>query len=104
MKKILGVAAMAAAVTLSGCAMTPFQPGAIYTQQVLPVVAPNNAATSAKRGTGTATNILGLFAFGDGGIASAKKAAGISKVDSVDVTHFGLLGLFSTTTTAVCGE
>lgn len=104
MKKILAVAAMAAVVTLSGCAMVPFQPGTIYTQQVLPVDAPNNAATCAKRGTGMTTNILGLFAFGDGGVAGAKKSAGISKVDSVDITHFSILGLFSTTTTAVCGE
>jgi hypothetical protein len=89
---------------MSGCAMAPFQSGAIFSAQKMPVNAANNATSCSKKGTGTATNILGLIATGDASIATAKKSAGISKVDTVDVSHFGLLGLFGTTTVEVCGE
>jgi hypothetical protein len=65
-----------------------------FSSQKLPVDAPNNAVSCEKKGTGTSTNVLGLFAFGDASIASAKKTAGITKVDSVDVAHTGVLGLF----------
>ena len=104
MKKVHLIVPALAAALMSGCAVAPFQPGSIYSQQKMPVDAPNNATSCAKKGTGTATNVLGLFAFGDGSIASAKKSAGITKVDSVDVSHIGLLGIFGTTTTEVCGE
>ena len=104
MKKLIAVAAIAASTTLAGCAMAPFQPGALFTQQKIPVDAPNNATSCAKHGSGSATNILGLFAIGDASVGNAKKMAGISKIDTVDVTHTGILGLFSTTTTEVCGD
>ncbi|MFZ5757340.1 MAG: TRL-like family protein [Pseudomonadota bacterium] len=104
MKKVLSIAIVAAAATLAGCAAAPFQPGLLYTQQSLPLDASDEATKCAKTGTGTTTNILGLFATGDASIASAKKSAGITKVDTVDVSHTGILGLFSATTTKVCGE
>ncbi|MDM4769600.1 TRL-like family protein [Solimonas sp. SE-A11] len=97
-------AVLVGAALLSGCAAAPFQPGLLFSQQKIPVVAPNQATTCAKTGTGQATNILGLFAFGDASIATAKSSAGISKVDSVDISHTGILGLYSSTTIQVCGE
>ena len=104
MKKIGIVAVLAGAALLSGCAAAPFQPGLLFSQQKIPVVAPNQATSCAKTGPGTATNILGLIAIGDASIASAKKSAGITKVDSVDVSHTGILGLYGSTTVEVCGE
>ena len=104
MKKIGLVAILAGAALLSGCAAAPFQPGLLFSQQKIPVVAPNQAPGCAKQGTGKATNILGLIAFGDASIASAKKNAGITKVDTVDISHTGILGLFGSTTVEVCGE
>lgn len=104
MKKVFASALIASAITLTGCATAPFQPGLLYTGQKLPVDAENNATKCAKTGTGTATNILGLIAVGDASIASAKKSAGISKIDTVDVQHTAILGLFSTTVIEVCGE
>ena len=101
MKKI--IAGAFALVLLSGCAAAPFQPGLIYTGQKLPLEAPNQGQC-VKTGTSSVTNILGLFATGDASIAAAKKAGGITKVDSVDVSHSGFLTLYSRTTTEVCGE
>jgi outer membrane lipoprotein SlyB len=65
MKKVLIIAALAAAATLSGCAMTPYQPGVYFTKQKTPIDSPNNAMSCSKQGTATATNVLGAFAFGD---------------------------------------
>ena len=104
MSKAIFAATALSVSMLSGCAMTPFQSGSIYSAQKLPIDAPNIATSCGKKGTGTSTNILGLFAFGDASIASAKKSAGITKIDTVDVAHTGVLGLFSTTTVEVCGE
>lgn len=104
MKKIVAIAVVAAAATLSGCAAAPFQPGLLYTQQSLPLDASNQATSCAKTGTGSTVNILGLIATGDASISSAKKSAGITKVDTVDVKHVGILGLIGTTTVKVCGE
>lgn len=103
MKKIVAAAALASVTLLSGCAVTPFQSGLLYSQQTMPVDSPNNGKCS-KVGKGTSTNVLGLFAFGNAGIANAKKDAGITKVDSVDIFHTGILGIFGTTTVEVCGE
>lgn len=104
MKKIVSIAVVAAAATLAGCAAAPFQPGLLYTQQSLPVDASDEATKCVKTGSGSTVNILGLIATGDASIASAKKSAGITKVDTVDVNHVGILGLISTTTIKVCGE
>lgn len=104
MNKTIMAVAISCTAMISGCAISPFQPGLIYSQQKMPVVAPNHATTCAKKGIGTATNILGLFAFGDASVASAKKSAGISKVDSVDISHTGILSIFGMTSVEVCGE
>jgi hypothetical protein len=60
--KMRSIAAVAISVSfLSGCAMAPFQPGTLFSSQKLPVDAPNNAVSCEKKGTGTSTNVLGLF-------------------------------------------
>lgn len=104
MNKVFSAALIASALAMTGCATAPFQPGLLYTGQSLPVDAENNATSCAKKGTGTATNILGLIATGDASIATAKQNAGIKKIDTVDVQHTAILGLFSTTVIEVCGE
>jgi len=104
MKKVFSAALIASALAMTGCATAPFQPGLLYSGQSLPVDAENNATSCAKKGTGTATNLLGLIATGDASIATAKKNAGIKKIDTVDIQHTSILGLFSTTVIEVCGE
>lgn len=104
MKKVFSAALIASALAMTGCAMAPFQPGALYTGQKLPLSAENNATSCAKKGTGTATNVLGWVAVGDASIATAKQNGGITKIDTVDVKHTAVLGLFGVTVVEVCGE
>lgn len=96
--------AVVAATTLAGCAAAPYQGGVIYSGLTAPIDAPDNAPRCVKRGEATVTNILGLFSFGDAGVAAAKAHGGIQKISSVDVRFTQVLGLFSTSTTQVCGE
>ena len=104
MKKAILAATVAAAALLSGCAAAPYQHGFIYTNQSTPLDVRDNATACTKRGESSTTNILGLFAFGDAGLEAAKKAGGITKVGSVDMQQNSFFGIFSTSTTVVCGE
>ena len=101
MKKIIVAAALTA--SLSGCAIGPYQGGFLYTNMSVPVDVRDNAVGCDKKGESNAINILGLFASGDAGIEKAKASAGITKVGSVDVSFTQILGLFSKSTTKVCG-
>lgn len=101
-RKIAGVVVFAA--MLSGCALGTFPPGVLITSQKMPVTATSNGSSCAKKGTGSTMNLLGLFAFGDASIATAKEKAGISKIDTVDVSNASFLGIFTKTTVEVCGE
>ncbi|MCK0538011.1 TRL-like family protein [Alcanivorax quisquiliarum] len=104
MRNVGIIVLMACAVTLSGCAVHPFQSGLLFSQQKMPLDTPNQSTSCAKKGTGSSTNLLGLVAFGDASVASAKAEAGIRRVDSVDIAHTGLLGLVGVTSVEVCGE
>jgi hypothetical protein len=102
MKKIIVAGALS--LSLSGCALGPYQPGFLFSNMSAPIDVRDNAVACNKRGEATATNILGLVAMGDAGVAKAKAEAGITKVGNVDVKYTNILGLFSSSTTVVCGE
>lgn len=102
MKKIIVAAALTASLT--GCALGPYQGGFLYTNMSAPLDVRDNDVGCAKKGESNAMNILGLIGTGDAGIEKAKSSAGITKVGSVDVSFTHVLGLFSSTTTKVCGE
>lgn len=97
-------AAVVGVALISGCAAvrTPVS-GCIW----LDVTANDGNATTAsasKKGTATATSILGWIGQGDCSISAAAKAGGISKVAYVDYHSTNILGFFGTTTTIVYGE
>ena len=102
MKKMIVAAALA--VSLSGCAIGPYQGGFLYSDISAPLDVRDNAVGCAKKGTSSMTNILGLIGSGDAGIEQAKANGGITKVGSVDVHYTNILTLFTKTTTTVCGE
>lgn len=103
MKKLATIALIASAATLTGCA-TPYSGGIIYNDYDFPRAVRDNATDCAKRGESSMVNILGYFAVGDASVNAAKNDAGITKVGSVDTNFNSLLGIFSKTTTIVCGE
>ncbi len=77
--------------------------GAVYTGTTVPhSVTANKLGT--KVGSVKCTSILGIAAYGDAGINTAAKMAGIKKVSHVDVKTFSVLGLFTTQTYFVYGD
>lgn len=77
--------------------------GAVYTGTTVPHSVTDNKLGT-KVGSVKCTSILGIAAYGDAGINTAAKMAGIKKVSHVDVKTFSVLGLFTTQTYFVYGE
>lgn len=103
MRKLLGCLAIVA--LLSGCATTGMMSTTgfgLYTNHIEPVTA--TGETGSKHGKACTSNILGIVAMGDGSIAAAKRAGGISKVSAVDVEATNILGLYGTACTHVRGN
>lgn|SRR5690554_58393 len=104
MKKLLLTAIASGAILLTGCSAAPYQPGMLFSSLDAPVAVGNNAVNCSKEGKASANNILGLIGIGNASIAKAKENGGITTIGSVDYNYTSILGLFSTTTTKVCGE
>lgn len=108
------VLAVTAAVASSGCAANlypggPSVAGSLYTNVTDPAqnlsVAVDTSAHGTKRGTASASAILGLVATGDSSVNAAMKAGGIAKVHHVDHrVELILGGIYASTTTLVYGE
>jgi hypothetical protein len=58
----------------------------------------------AKTGESCATGILGIVAFGDATLASAKKAGGVTDVHSVEFGGMSILGIYTQGCTIVYGN
>lgn len=101
-KKLAFAALLGGTVALSGCA-APYGPGMIFSDMNAPITASSSTSCN-KTGESEMTNILGWIATGDASIDSAKKAAGISRVASVDYHFSNILGIIQVTTTKVCGS
>ena len=72
-----------------------------------PISRVDNSVTVTKRGTACVTNVLGLAAFGDSSIETAKKEGDIKNVAYVDRTYDGFmiyLPLFQKGCTVVKGN
>lgn len=106
MKKIILVLTVVTATFIS-CAMTGAYSatgaGSIFTSITEPV-SNSAAATGNKKGEACNSNILGLFATGDGSIIAARQNGGITKVATVDRKILNVLFLFGQTCTIVTGE
>ena len=90
---------------LSGCAtaQAPVN-GGLYTDTTAPVSATSSDASNLKRGTASATSILGIVATGDAGIQKAAEEAGITEIHHVDYQTSSILGLYAKYTVVVYGE
>lgn len=103
-KAILLASAIAAAASLSGCAVvgTPLS-GVVYTNMNYPITATTSEQGS-KTGEASASSILGIIATGDASVAAAAKNGGITKIKTVDVKTSNILGIYATYTVVVTGE
>ncbi|MCF0222666.1 MAG: hypothetical protein HUK20_00205 [Fibrobacter sp.] len=105
MKKLIIAAALVGmAVSFEGCAMasTPLS-GVVVTNVNYGVAATSNE-NSTKEGRASASSILGIIATGDASIAAAARNGGITKIHTVDVEAFSVLGIYATHTVIVRGE
>lgn len=89
---------------LTGCAgnLSPVGYGLI-TNVKGPIIATENV-TGSKQGEACAHNILGLAAFGDASIATAKKKANITRVSTADYASNGFYPFVGQTCVIVTGE
>ena len=90
---------------MSGCAYVVKQPvtGFIYSE-VKDGMLTNEGTGMSKKGTATATSILGWVATGDASISAAMKNGGITKVHHVDFESTSIIGIYATYTVVVYGE
>ncbi|MDD7472795.1 MAG: TRL-like family protein [Bdellovibrionota bacterium] len=99
MKKLLLVLIL----ILAGCA-TSAPMGMVYTEVKLPVNVTSNGQAYARTGVAECKSILGLVAFGDCSIESAKKQGGVSRVYHVDWEARNILGILGEYRLVVYGE
>lgn len=102
MKQIFSVAALASVLVLASCATPGFGPnGGLFTSTTVGVSADGQGS---KTGEACASSILGIAAMGDASVKAAAASAGISKVKSVDLKSFSILGLYANLCTVVTGD
>ncbi|MFM2092357.1 MAG: hypothetical protein RLZZ127_2846 [Planctomycetota bacterium] len=104
-KSLALAAAAAGSFALSGCAVVRNEAvsGSLFLDVTQPDMVTENTGLT-KRGTSSATTILGWVGTGDCSVGAAAKAAGITKITAVDYHSKQILGIFGDTTTIVYGE
>ena len=101
MKKIL-LALVASIALLSGCSTSPVS-GAVNVAKWDGAIS-NPGINNKKTAKVCAQSVLGLFAFGDASIETAKREGGITKVATVDHETFNVFYFYGQYCTVVYGE
>ncbi len=99
MKKLLLILLL----SLSACATSTPQ-GIVYTEVKLPINVTSNGQAYARTGVAECKSVMGLVAFGDCSIETAKKQGGVSKVYHVDWEARNILGILGEYRLIVYGE
>jgi TRL-like protein family len=100
----IGVGSMGCALVTGG-----YPSGSLYTGTQIPhgmmrLEGAGAAHGGSKTGESCATGILGIVAFGDATLASAKKAGGVTEVHSVEMGNMNILGIYTQGCTIVYGN
>jgi outer membrane protein OmpA-like peptidoglycan-associated protein len=93
----------------AGCTAFGYPTGSVYTGTQVPhgmmrLEGAGSPKPGDKTGQSCATGILGIAAFGDATLASAKKAGGITDVHSVEFGGMSILGIYTQGCTIVYGS
>jgi len=90
---------------LSSCVGTGVSsgPGLLFTSAKEGVMAVNNQKID-RTGTSCGQTVLGIVAFGDSSVQSAKQSAGIQNVATIDRDYFSILGLYGKSCLIVSGN
>jgi hypothetical protein len=91
--------------SLSSCVGTGVSsgPGFLFTSAKEGVMAVNNQRTD-RTGTSCGQTVLGIVAFGDSSVQSAKQSANIQNVATIDRDYFSILGLYGKSCLIVSGN
>lgn len=105
MRMLICVAALAAMLVMSGCAVMALGPvpGAITIDQKGPVAVGAGAGMGSKVGRAKAEGIL-LVSYGDASITTAAKAGNITRIQHVDNETLNVLGIYARYETVVYGD
>ena len=103
-KLILALGLGGSMAFFAGCSTSGMAPGLLYYRQYAHLALQLQQVLSLKKALELAANILGLIAVGDCSIHNAASKAGDNQIKSVDSKNFGVLGLYSTSTTIVKGN
>lgn len=98
---MLRMAILCLCILMSGCAWDTTT--ALVSVPTTPVSA-GPAVEATKTGEAVCWNILGIAAFGDCSVETAKKNGGISQVATVDQKNLGIIGILYRTTIIVKGK
>ncbi len=105
MKRSIILVFALSALLLSGCAAVRGPLVGIISSNVTSPVAVNPGSMSGlKKGTATASSILGIIASGDASIAAACENGNITQVVAVDCKTSNILGFYAEYTTIVYGK
>jgi len=104
-KNIIGLCIGLVALTLGGCAvpLPSVGPGGVFTDVKEAVQAVNDVAGS-RRGEACGQNILGIVSTGDYTVEAAKRAAGITRVATIDRSYWSILCVYAKACTVVTGN
>ena len=103
MKKLIGAALLAAALTGCATGMSPVT-GTFYTNVTGALAATDNPEKPTKIGRSSARSILGVYAVGNASIEQAAKNAGITRIHHVDYETQSIMGVIADVTIVVYGN
>jgi len=97
------------AIIAIGCGGNGYPTGSLYTGTQVPHGININETSGAgktgdKQGESCATGILGIAAFGDASLDSAKKAGGVTEIHSIEFHGTNILGIYTQGCTVVHGK
>lgn len=103
LNKIVSLTVLVITLAFVGCSHPYVPPGFIVTNASGPFSVTENQAGT-KTGDATAHGILGIISVGDASTSRAAREGNITKIRTVDVKSFNLLGIYYSYTTVVTGE
>jgi hypothetical protein len=104
MKKVVMLSLIVfTAILLNGC-ISPIPSGTIYSGATMPHSAPATDMSYTKNAVSYSHSVLGLIAWGDGGISSAVKKGNIKTLKIVDYNIYNIVCLYMLYRTEVYGD
>jgi hypothetical protein len=103
MKKVLVLSVLSATLLLTGC-ISSIPSGVIYSGATMPHHAVDKNVSYTKKGVAYSHSVLGLVAWGDGGIKTATKKGNIKKLKFVDYNIYNVVGCYMLYRTEAYGD